>query len=347
MTPSALIIGGTGQLGRAAAGRLAADGWLVRVASRRGGTDPALAALGIRAVALDREDIGALSVAARGHDVVVDTVAFTAAHAAQLAGLAGQVGSLVVISTGAVYRGAEDGSGGLPVPVAEDWPVLGPVPDAANDLPPHAAYGAAKAAMERLLLSSPDLPASILRPGTLHGPGSTSLHQWSFIKPALDRRPHVVLAYHGRSRFSTSATANVAELIALCAAAPGTRVLNAVDDEALTVAEIGRRVFALMDHECEIVTFPGPPRADGLGFNPWGVPSDIVLDGRRARAELGYTAAAGYDEALRTDIDWAVRAVAAAQARGGTWHDVFPGLLGRFGAACWFRFDAEDAYVHG
>jgi nucleoside-diphosphate-sugar epimerase len=155
----------------------------------------------------------------------------------------------------------------------------------------------------------------------------------------------VVLAYDGRSRFSTSAVANVAELIALCAAAPGKRVLNATDDEALTVAQIGARAFAAMSHDCEILTFPGPPREDGLGFNPWGIPSDIVLDMRKARDELGYTPAVSYDEALRTDIDWAISAVETAQECGLSWHDVFPGLVGRFGAACWFPYDAEDSFA--
>ncbi len=340
MAPSAFIVGGTGQIGRSAASRLAEAGWSVSVGSRRG-PDPELTSLGVATVTLDRGDTEALLTATRGQDLVVDVVAFTAGHAAQLANLAGDVGSLVVISTGAVYQGAEDGTGGLPVPVPEDWPTVGDDPGPSG----HGAYGAGKAAMERLLLATPGLPVSILRPGTLHGPHSASLHQWSFIKPALDRRPHVVLAYDGRSRFSTSAVANVAELIFRCAASPGVRVLNAADDEALTVAEIGARVFAEMSHECEIITFAGPPRDDGLGFNPWGIPSDIVLDTRKARDQLGYTLAVSYAEALRADIDWAVRAVADAEAAGKSWPDVFPGLAGRFGAECWFPYDAEDAYV--
>lgn len=340
MNSSALVIGGTGQIGVAAARRFMAAGWDVTVASRAG-VDEELTADGVRVVALDRCDTEGLLTLARGRDAVVDVVAFTAQHAAQLSSLAGQVGSLVVISSGAVYRGAEDGGGALPIPIPEDWPTLGAVAGAEG----HLAYGADKAELERALLTTPDLPVSILRPGTLHGPRSASLHQWSFIKPALDHRPHVVLAYDGRSVFSTSATANVAELVYLCAAQPGTRVLNTADDEALTVAEIGARIFAEMSHDCSVVTFPGPPRPDGLGFNPWGIPADIVLDIARARSELGYVAAVTYDQALRADIDWAVRAVAEAEAAGGSWPDVFPGLTARYGAAPWFRYEAEDAYL--
>ena len=330
MNASVFVIGGTGQIGVATARRFQAAGWDVTVGCRTGG-DEELTASGVRVVALDRADTSRLLAFARGRDAVVDTVAYTPDHGEQLAALAGEVGSLVVISTGAVYRGAEDGGDPLPVPVSEDWPVLEPGTE---------GYGAGKAAMERVLLATTGLPVSILRPGTLHGPRSASLHQWSFIKPALDRRPHVVLAYDGRSRFSTSATANVAELIYRCAVKPGTRVLNAADDEALTVAEIGQRIFAAMSHECAIVTFPGPPRDDGLGFNPWGVPADIVLDTGRARSELGYTPAVSYEKALEADIEWAVRATA-----GKSWHDVFPGLIGRYGPAPWFRYEAEDAYV--
>jgi nucleoside-diphosphate-sugar epimerase len=340
----ALIIGGTGQVGRATARRLARAGWSVTVASRTGHRDIP----DVTALRLDRADTGALLTAASGQDLVVDVVAYTPEHAAQLARLAGQVGSLVVISTGAVYRGAEDDQNALPVPVSEDWPTL--APSAAADRRQaadggHLAYGAGKAAAERILLDTPGLPVSVLRPGTLHGPHSTSLHHWSFIKPALDRRPHVVLAYDGASRFSTSAVDNVAELIRLCADKPGTRVLNAADDEALTVAEIGAQVFAAMSHDCQIVTFPGPPRADGLGFNPWGVPRDIVLGMRKARDELGYRPAVRYDEALRADIDWALRAVGDAEAAGQSWHAVFGGLVARYGTACWFPYEAEDAYV--
>jgi nucleoside-diphosphate-sugar epimerase len=337
MTRKALIIGGTGQIGRAAASRLVRAGWSVTVASRTG-----TAIADSPGLVLDRGDTEALLAAARGQDLVVDVVAYGPAQAGQLARLAGEVGSLVVISTGAVYRGAEDDQDALPVPVPEDWPVLSLDPATAGG---HLAYGAGKAAVERILLDTPGLPVSVLRPGTLHGPYSTSLHQWSFIKPALDRRPHIVLAYDGASRFSTSATANVAELIRLCADKPAARVLNAADDETLTVAAIGARIFAQMSHECEIVTFPGPPRPDGLGFNPWGVPSDIVLDMAKARVELGYVPAVSYDEALCTDIDWAVGAVRAAEVAGRSWADVFGGLVARFGTACWFPYDAEDAYM--
>ncbi|MEV0232133.1 NAD-dependent epimerase/dehydratase family protein [Nonomuraea sp. NPDC050786] len=328
---SAFIIGGTGQIGRATAARLTAAGYAVTLGHRRLRPDAAVPD-GAVSVQVDRNDTEALLHALDGHDLVVDTVAFAPHHGAQLAQLAGRVGSLVVISTGAVYQAP-----GLPVPIPETWPTV--------ERDTHD-YAAGKAALERLLLATPGLPVSILRTGVLHGPYGTSLDHWSFIKRALDKRPHVVLAQDGRSRFPTSAVANVAELIHLCAQHPAARVLNVADDP-LTVAEIGARIFAVMGHEAEIVTFPGPSRPDGLGFNPWNVPEPIVFSMDRARAELGYRHAVSYDDALRQDIEWAVAAVAEAEAGGGGWQDVFPDLIARHGPAVWFPYAAEDAYVAG
>jgi hypothetical protein len=52
-----------------------------------------------------------------------------------------------------------------------------------------------------------------------------------------------------------------------------------------------------------------------------------------------------YDDALRQDIDWAVRAVADAEASGGSWQDIFPGMVARYGLDGWFPYAAEDTYI--
>ena len=218
MAKTALIIGGTGQIGVAAAARLAASGWEVTVA-HRGQRSPSLSA-DVADIRFDRADAAALHSAARGSDLVLDTVAFDPAHADQLAGLAGDVGSLVVISTGSVDLGrngsyldvAFDGIfPDFPVPLTEADPTI----DNAEQ-----TYSPLKAAMERRLLGTADLPVSILRPGAIHGPGSPALREWFFIKRVLDGRRRVVLAHDGASRFATSATANIADS---CSGAPRNR----------------------------------------------------------------------------------------------------------------------------
>lgn len=341
MAKTALIIGGTGQIGLAAAARLATGGWDVTVA-HRGEHSPELPA-DVRSIRFDRADTAALQSAARGNDLVLDTVAYDTAHADQLAGLAGHVGSLVVISTGSVYLGrngsyldvaTDEVFPDFPVPLTEGHPIV----DNAEQ-----TYSPLKAAMERRLLANADLPVSILRPGAIHGPNSPALREWFFIKRVLDGRRRVVLAYDGASRFGTSATANIAELVLRCAEQPGRRVLNAVDDETLSAAEIGRAVFDAMGHEAEIRCFAGPPRGE-LGGSPWGIPNPIVLSMDAARVQLGYTPAVSYAEGLADDIRWVTDAVAAAERRGESWQQLFPSIVKRYGATAWFPYAAEDAF---
>ncbi len=345
-TRTAMIIGGTGQLGAAVARRLAVDGWSVLIAHRgQHAGDPALADFDVTTVRLDRNDTASLLALARGNDLVLDTVAYDTTHADQLAQLAGDVGSLVVISTGSVYVGANgnylDAATGpedfpdFPLPLRETDPVI------END---EKTYSPLKAAMERRLLATEDLPVSILRPGAIHGPFSPALREWYFVKRVLDGRRTVVLSDDGLNRFSTSATVNVAELVSLCADRPGRRILNAVDRDNFSVAEIARTVFETMGREVEIVTYPGPAVGD-MGATPWSVAHPLILSMAAATVELGYRQPLSYADAVAEDIDWVTREIAAAERREATWQDVFPTMVTRYQADGWFAYAAEDAFL--
>jgi len=345
-TRTAMLIGGTGQIGSAVARRLAADGWSVLVAHRgehHGDTE--LAEYDVTSIRLDRDDTETLVERARGHDLVLDTVAYEPRHGEQLARLAGEVGSLVVISTGSVYTGS--GGGYLdvvtgpddfprfPVPLRETDPTID------ND---ERTYSPLKAALERTLLAVEDLPVSILRPGAIHGPFSPALREWYFIKRALDGRDRVVLSDGGGNRFSTSSTANIAELVALCAERPGKRVLNAVDEDDLSVAEIARAVYRALDREVEVDAYAGPP-VDGVGGTPWSVAHPLLLSMAGAKVELGYRQPVRYPESVAAAVDWAVREVKAAERRQEDWTNAFPALAARAEADRWFDYAAEDAFL--
>lgn len=345
-TRTAMLIGGTGQIGSAVARRLAADGWSVLVAHRgehHGDTE--LADLDVTSIRLDRDDTDALIERARGHDLVLDTVAYEPRHGEQLARLAGEVGSLVVISTGSVYAGRDGGYLDI-VTGPDDFPDY-PVPLRETDPTIDNAertYSPLKAALERTLLAVDGLPVSILRPGAVHGPFSPALREWYFIKRALDGRDRVVLSDRGRNRFSTSSTVNIAELVALCADQPGTRVLNAVDTDDVSVAEIAQAVYRSLDREVEIDAFPGPP-VDGVGGTPWTVARPLLLSMAAAEVELGYRQPVGYTEAVAAAVDWAVREAEAAERRQEDWTSAFPGLAQRAQVDRWFDYDAEDAFL--
>lgn len=348
MPKHALLVGGSGQIGIASTRTLVNAGWRVTIAHRGLHELPADLAGQIEVRTLDRTDQDALATAARGADLVLDCIAFGPADAELYASLVGDIGSLVVISTASVYLGSngtwmdvatgDDDFPSLAVPVTEDQPIVGP--DAVQALGAESSgYSAQKAALERALLALPGLPVTILRPGAIHGPGSPALREWFFIKRALDGRLRVPLAFEGGSRFSTSATVNIAELVRLAAEQPGRRVLNAVDEPVASALEIGQAVFAHLGHEAEFELLAGPA-VDGVGAHPWAVPRPVVLSMQAAHDELGYRPLGSHRSTIGPAIDWMLEAVAAAD-----WRERFPALVTRYGAADWFDYDAEDSLL--
>ncbi|HEY3887063.1 MAG TPA: NAD-dependent epimerase/dehydratase family protein [Caulobacteraceae bacterium] len=329
MASTAFIIGGTGQIGRATARNLLAKGWRVRLAQRSDAGLPADLAGRVDLVELDRDQPGALAAGlAGGADAVIDTVAFTEAHARQLIALSRDIGALVVISSASVYRdgagrtldeAAQTGFPEFPVPIGEDQPTVEAGP---------ATYSTAKVALEQALLQDFPRPVTILRPAAIYGDGSRHPREWWFVKRLLDGRRRIPLAYEGQSRFHTSATANIAELCRIALEQPATRVLNAADPRALTVAEIGAAIAAAYGVDLDFVRLSGPPKR-GVGAHPWCIPEAIVLDMSRAEA-LGYRPVVRYEDA----VGEACRSVEAAAAAGV----VFPAYINAL-----FDYTAEDA----
>ena len=305
----AVLIGGTGMIGRAAARALAADGWEVVAVSRSGALPAGLAELGVESVVADREDDTQLRAAiGAGADFVLDTVAMHREHGEQLNGLEGLVGSLVVISTGSVYADDEgralDGEGGepprLPVPILETQRTAEP-----GD----ATYSTQKAELEQTLLQGP-LPSTLIRPCAIHGPGAKLPRELFFVQRAVDGRRRVALAWNGESRFHTTAVANLAELIRLAAAQPGDRVLNGGDPDPPSTLEICHAIGNALEYEFEPVLLP----ADEFG-NPWAVPRPFVVSMEAAERELGYRPVTTYPEAVKETCAWLVGEL----ERGRSW----------------------------
>lgn len=323
-----MIIGGTGQIGQATAATLLADGWRV-IAARKGGATPAPD--GVETIILDRDEPGALARAVGGGvDALVDTVAYDAGHAGQLLEVQSDVGALVVVSSASVYRDAEgrtldearaNGFPQLPVPISEDQPTVAPGP---------ATYSTRKAALEQTLLRGARAPVTILRPCAIHGPGSRHPREWFFVKRILDGRAAAPLAWRGESRFHTTATVNIAELVRVVLAAPTTAVLNIADPEAPSVAEIGTAIAGFYGHDLRLVPVDGPV-VGGVGQNPWGGPHPLIVSTARAEA-LGYQPAADYTEAVGA----ACRSAEAMAAAGVA----FPEYILKL-----FDYAAEDAWL--
>ena len=132
---TALVIGGGGQIGRAAIPALLSDGWDVRVLARH-----APGVEGVEPVLGDRADDEALDRAlGSGVDVVVDVVAYDDRQAAPLLARRDRIGSAIVVSSAAVYVDAQgsgfesDVFGTFPVPVTEAQRTVGARPRLVRD----------------------------------------------------------------------------------------------------------------------------------------------------------------------------------------------------------------------
>jgi nucleoside-diphosphate-sugar epimerase len=321
LTRRALVLAGTGAVGRATARRLVAAGWQVDLTGR----DPAhfpsdLAASGTRFIASDRHDVAQLANAfGDGADLLVDCGCFTAEDARLLLPLAREAHSTVMISSKAVYvdrDGNHSNSATKPRfhgPVREAQPTMAP---GSGDYMSREGYGANKVAAEDVLLDS-GCPVTVLRPSKIHGPGSRQPREWVFVKRVLDRRPAVFLAHRGAGVDHTTAAANIAALIELVAESPGTRVVNSADPDAPSALEIARTIAGKLDHSWQEVLLDEPP-ASGVGRTPWDAPHPIVLD-TSAALELGYRPAGDYAATVAETVDWLVTA-----AQGGEGSDLLP-----------------------
>ena len=325
MARRAFLLGGSGQTGHALIPKLAERGWDVVVGSRGEREVPP----GVQHVAVDREVPGALEEAiGDGVDVLVDFAAFEPEHAEQLLSLRDRAGSLVVLSSAAVYFPEdEDELVRLPVPISERNATVAPGP---------GGYASKKRAIELALLEQDALPATLIRAGAIHGPWSTWSREWHFVKRVLDGRRVVVLAYRGASRFHTISVHNLAELIWLAAERPGRRVLNAGDPEPPTVLEIGRGVASELGHEWAEVLIGEP--VGHVGETVWSTPHPVVLDMTDAEFELGYRPVTTYEQALPETVAWLVEAT-----RDRDWRELMPQTAKIMESS--FDYAAEDELV--
>jgi 2-alkyl-3-oxoalkanoate reductase len=253
------VTGATGCLGGAFVRRCAAEGISVTASGRDRVAGRALAALGIRFAAAELNDSAALDRAVAGHDLVVHCgglssawgprSAFTAANVegtrnVVAAALRHGVRRLVFISTPSVYFDFTDR-----YDIAEDAPLARrPVND----------YAASKLEAERLVrdAAASGLPAVILRPRAIVGPGDSAL------LPRLMRvasRGRLPLIDGGRAAIDLTYVDNVVDaLLAVLSADAGVdgKTYNISNGEPAQVASLMHRIVAALRLRVRFVAVP-------------------------------------------------------------------------------------------
>jgi nucleoside-diphosphate-sugar epimerase len=305
----AVILGGTGVIGRAVAGRLLAAGWQVDATGRDAAhvPDELAGAPGFAFIPGDRTDAGALRAAiGAGAELVVDCLCLTEADALLLAPFLADTDSAVMLSTKAVYVDEFGNHGNslskpvFPLPIRETDPTVAP---GRCDPASRDGYAANRVAAENALLDS-GLPVTVLRAGRVHGVGAARPREWVFLKRALDGREQLALAHRGAGGDHTAAASNIAALVELLAQHPSPRVLNVGDADAVTGLQIAETVAAHLGHrfEFELLEDDVDPH---YGAHPWDVVPPVVLDLTAARA-LGWQPQT-FAATVGAELEWLLR----------------------------------------
>lgn len=331
----ALILGGTGAIGRATALRLLEQGWRVDLTGRDPRRfDPAVTSAGGRYVRSDRFDSAQLAaIVGVGADLLVDCACYSAQHASALVPFARDADSTVMVSSKAVYVDEWGHHANTAEPPRFDGPIgesHATMAPSNVDYSSREGYGANKVAAENVLLDC-GAPVSVLRPSKIHGVGSRRAREWYFVRRVLERRPVVVFADRGRGVDHPSAAANLAALIEVVAARPGRRVLNAADPDAPSVLEIARVIADALGHQWREVLVDDAPGE--IGHTPWSAAHPIVLD-TSASLALGYRPEGTYASTVRASVAWL--AEGALVERSDLDDDFFEGL---------FDYAAEDDFL--
>jgi nucleoside-diphosphate-sugar epimerase len=167
-------------------------------------------------------------------------------------------------------------------------------------------YHYEKILMERVVMSNPELPGTILRLPAVYGPGDRNPRFFSHLKRMHDRRPAILLdEEQARWRWSHGYVENVAAAITLAITderASG-RIYNVGEESVPTTAERVRILAKFVGWGGEIVTVPRAALPlhlrDGYHYS-----QDLAYDTSCVRNELGYGEMVSVDEGLRRTIAW-------------------------------------------
>jgi nucleoside-diphosphate-sugar epimerase len=269
-------------------------------------------------------------------DVVIDLACMTEEDAIlATAAVRGASRRTVVISSVDVYRaygrmhGSEPGPI-EPLPLTEDAPLrekLYPYRGGGN--PALDAYD--KILVERVYMSDPEMPGTVLRLPAVHGEGDYQRRLYVEVRRFQAERPFLVMQEDAADWVWPRAyVGNVAEAIAKAATDDRTagRAFNAPSDPPLRYSDWLRACGRIWGWKGEVIALAAERLPDhlrvGIDFRQC-----MTVDDSRFRQTTGFTESVSAEEGMRLALEWeagrAVRDPAGLQA----------------------EFDAEDAAVAG
>src|SRR5262245_7735212 len=308
-----LIIGGTGFIGSYVLRRLLGEGHSVAVFHRgQSGSDLPRGALRITGDRRRLAEYGG-EFDQFGPQVILDMIPYVEEDArALMATFRGKVERVVAVSSQDVYRAyglflrLEEGKL-EPAPYDEEAPLrtrLYPYRETAQggeDL----AYHYDKIPVERVVMSDPQTPFTILRLPKVYGPGDRG-RLFDYLKRMDDgREATLVRERRSRWRWTRGYVENVAAAIALAVtdARAANRIYNLGEGDALSESEWARSIGLAAGWSGEVVAVPEDALPQSM-LEPYRFEQHLVADTNRFRKELGYEEETPRQEALRRSIEW-------------------------------------------
>jgi nucleoside-diphosphate-sugar epimerase len=303
VSPSALVVGGTGPTGPGVVAGLLARGYAVTIL--HGGQHEVPLPPEVRHVHTDphwaetlAEGLGAaefdLVVAQYGRLAV--TAEVLAGRTARLVAVGGAHGSL---AHAADPRWGPLGRPALPREEAEHL----------EHDPARGRLAVKMAAAEEALFAAHAagaFAATLLAYPVVYGPRQLAPHDWLLVRRILDGRRRIVVADGGHRLESRLYTANAVHAVLLAVdrpeAAAGRKFVVA-DDDVVTLRQRIELVAAHLGAEVELVDMPYALATPCHPLWRHG-PEHRLRPTARARAELGYTDAVPAADALRATVDW-------------------------------------------
>jgi nucleoside-diphosphate-sugar epimerase len=167
-------------------------------------------------------------------------------------------------------------------------------------------YNYEKILVERVVMSNPEIPGTILRLPAVYGPGDGRHGFSAHLKRMDDGRPVILLDENqARWRWSHGYVENIAAaiLLAITDDRASGRIYNVGEEFVPTTAERVRLLAELTGWRGEIATLPRaslPPHLrDAYHYS-----QDLAYDTSCIRTELGYKETVSVDEELRRTIAW-------------------------------------------
>ena len=194
-----------------------------------------------------------------------------------------------------------------PVPLGEDSLLREKIyPYRDKFKPDNKMYYYDKILVERVYMSSSELPGTILRFPMVYGPGDYQHRLFPYLKRMDDKRPAILLEQSMAAwRWTKGYVEDVASAVVLAISneRAKNKIYNVGEEEALTESDWIRSVGNAANWKGKVVIVQ-KELMPGSWLQDVDTTQHLVTDTSRIRKELGYCESVSSDDALRQTIEW-------------------------------------------